>query len=164
MSEKAIAKKSAQVEEVVNQLRESTSTLFVDYLGLTVSQITDLRLQLYKQDCKMQVIKNNILKRASQQIGFEGLDEAFIGPSAAVFSKDQVSASKVLFGFAKEHKKLKIKTGVVDGNVLPFEDLKTLSSLPNKLGMISMLLSVLSAPMRNLACVVKAVSEKEETN
>ena len=79
----------------------------------------------------------------------------------SVFSEDEVGASKVLFGFAKDHK-ITVKSGVVGGQVTDAKELEQLSKLPNKLGMVSMLLSVMQAPIRGLACAIKAVSEKEE--
>ena len=84
-----------------------------------------------------------------------------VGPSAIVVGNDEVTAAKVVYDFAKDHEKLSVKVGIVDNKVTSEADLKSLSKLPNKEGMLSMLLSVLQAPIRNLACVVKAVSEKE---
>lgn len=161
MNEQTIAKKNEHVDEIVNKFNESVSTLFIDYLGLSVFEITELRVKLYKEKCEMKVVKNNILRRAADKAGYQGLDQTFVGPSAAIFSKDQVVGSKILFGFAKDHKKMTIKSGVVDGKTLNTDQLKTLSTLPNKLGMVSMLLSVLQAPIRNLAYAVKSVAEKE---
>ena len=72
-----------------------------------------------------------------------------------------MSEFKFNYDFLKEHEKLSVKVGIVDKKVTSEAELKALSQLPNKEGMLSMLLSVLQAPIRNLACVVKAVSEKE---
>jgi large subunit ribosomal protein L10 len=102
VNESTIAKKNEHVEEVVTKFKESESTLFIDYLGLTVSEITELRVKLYKEKCEMKVVKNNILRRASDKVGYQGLEKTFVGPSAAIFSKDQVAASKILFGFVKK--------------------------------------------------------------
>jgi large subunit ribosomal protein L10 len=109
----------------------------------------------------MKVVKNNILRRAAQSLGHEGVVEHLVGPSAMITSKDEVSALKITYDFLKEHEKLSVKVGIVDKKVTSEAELKALSQLPNKEGMLSMLLSVLQAPIRNLACVVKAVSEKE---
>lgn len=109
----------------------------------------------------MKVVKNNILRRAAREAGYDGLEEFLVGPSAVAFSKDATNASKIMYEFAKKNDVLKVKAGVVEGKFICEKDLKVLASLPNKEGMIAMLLSVLQAPIRNLACVVKAVSEKE---
>lgn len=161
MNETTIAKKSEQVELVANKFKGANSIVFVDYLGLTVEEITQLRVALHKEQCELKVVKNNILLRAAQNMGFGNLANTFVGPSAAAFSKDEVAAAKVLFGYAKDHEKLKIKAGIVDGKVTSTTDLKTLSTLPNKTGLVSMLLSALQGPARNLAYALKSVSEKK---
>ena len=80
---------------------------------------------------------------------------------AVAFSKDGNTASKIIYNFAKKNPGLKLKAGVAEGKVLTVDQLKVVANLPDKNGMLSMLLSVLQAPIRNLACAVKAVGEKE---
>jgi len=161
MNEATIAKKHEEVQVVREKISKAGSTLFVDYLGLTVAEVTELRVKLHAENCEMKVVKNNILRRATSEEGYTGVDEHLVGPSAIVTGPDEVSAAKVVYGFAKDHEKLTVKAGIVDGKVTSEKDLKALSALPNKEGMLSMLLSVLQAPIRNLACAIKAVSEKE---
>ena len=161
MNEATIANKQNEVKSVVELMKNAGSLLFVDYLGLTVAEVSELRSKLHAENCQMKVIKNNILRRAAADAGFDVPAENFIGPSAAIFSADEVTGSKIVFGFAKEHDKIQVKGGVVDSQVMSVADLKVLSALPNKDGMISMLLSVMQAPIRGLACAIKAVSEKE---
>lgn len=162
MKEATINAKAEMTQEILAKFQESKSVVFVDYLGLTVAQVSDLRTRLHNEGCEMKVVKNNILRRAAQEAGYEGVQEFLVGPSAVAFSKDATNASKIMFNFAKENDTLKIKAGVVEGKYVNAKDLKVLASLPDKNGMIAMLLSVLQAPIRNLACVVKAVSEKQE--
>ena len=161
MNEATIANKQNEVNAVVEQMKNAGSLLFVDYLGLTVAEVSELRNKLHAENCQMKVIKNNILRRAAVGAGFEVPAENFVGPSAAIFSQDEVTGCKIVFEFAKGHDKLNVKGGVVDSQVMTPADLKQLSVLPNKDGMISMLLSVMQAPIRGLACAIKAVSEKE---
>lgn len=162
MKEATIQKKAQEVEEVLAKFQDSSSAVFVDYVGLTVAEVSNLRRQLYAEGCEMKVIKNNIIRRAAAKAGYDGLtDEMLSGPSAVAFSKDATNASRIIYNFAKTNDKLTVKAGVVDGKVMNVDDLKVLSSLPDKNGMLSMLLSVLQAPIRNLACAVKAVAEKE---
>lgn len=161
MNEATIAKKHEEVQVVREKISKSGSTLFVDYLGLTVAEVTQLRVKLHAENCEMKVVKNNILRRATSEGGYDGVEEHLVGPSAIVTSQDEVTAAKVIYDFAKDHEKLTIKAGIVDGKVTGEKELKALSTLPNKEGMLSMLLSVLQAPIRNLACAIKAVSEKE---
>lgn len=161
MNEATITKKQEEVQSVVEKINNAGSTVFVDYLGLTVAEVTELRKKLHAENCEMKVVKNNILRRAADITGHHAVDEHLVGPSAMVTSKDEVTAAKLVYSFLKEHDKLSVKTGIVGGNVMSEPQLKALSSLPNKDGMISMLLSVLQAPIRGLACAIKAVSEKE---
>lgn len=161
MNEATIAKKHEEVQVVREKISKAGSTIFVDYLGLTVAEVTELRVKLHAENCEMKVVKNNILRRATSEEGFAGVEEHFVGPSAIVIGHDEVSAAKVVYDFLKDHEKLSVKAGIVDGKVTTEKELKALSALPNKEGMLSMLLSVLQAPIRNLACAIKAVSEKE---
>lgn len=161
MKEATLQKKVSQVNEVVEQFDQSKGMVFVDYLGLTVEQVTALRTQLYAQGCELKVIKNNVLRRAADIKGYTGLEDVFKGPSAVAFSKGDANVSKLIYDFAKKNSKMTVKAGVVDGKVVNVDQLKVYSTLPNKEGMLSMLLSVLQAPIRNLALAVKAVAEKE---
>lgn len=79
-------------------------------------------------------------------------------------SEDAVAAAKVISGFAKDHEALEIKSGVMEGNVITAEEVKTVGSLPSHDGLVSMLLSVLQAPVRNFAYAVKAIGEQKEEN
>ena len=162
MKEATLKAKIAHVDEVTAKFQESQSAVVVDCIGLTVAETMALRKQLYASGCEMHVIKNNIIRRASEKCGYNGLEEALKGPSAVAFSKDATSASKIVYGYAKTNDKLKIKAGVVEGKVLPLDELKVVATLPDKNGMLSMLLSVLQAPIRNMAFVIKAVAEKNE--
>jgi len=161
VKEATLQKKVEQVNEVVEKFKNASAIVFVDYLGLTVDEVTVLREQLYAQGCEMKVIKNNILKRAADIAGYEGLDGVFAGPSAVAIAKGEGNVSKIVYDFAKKNEKFTIKAGVVDGKVMGLDELKVFATLPNKQGMLSMLLSVLQAPIRNLALAVKAVAEKE---
>ena len=162
MKEATLKAKIAHVDEVTAKFQESQSAVVVDCIGLTVAETMALRKQLYASGCEMHVIKNNIIRRASEKCGYNGLEEALKGPSAVAFSKDATSASKIVYGYAKTNDKLKIKAGVVEGKVLPLDELKVVATLPDKNGMLSMLLSFLQAPIRNMAFVIKAVAEKNE--
>ena len=111
----------------------------------------------------MKVIKNSILSRAAKKAGLEGLDEVFTGPTAVAFSnEDVVAPAKIMDEFAKEAKALEIKGGIIEGKVSSLEEITALAKLPNREGLLSMLLSVLQAPVRNVAYAVKAVADKED--
>ncbi|MBI5975614.1 50S ribosomal protein L10 [Staphylococcus canis] len=158
-----IEAKKQHVEEIAEQLKSSVSTVVVDYRGLTVAEVTELRKQLREAGVQYKVYKNTMLRRAAEQAGIEGLDDFLTGPTAVAFTtEDVVAPAKVIAGFAKEHEALEIKTGVMEGSLISADEVKTVGSLPSHEGLVSMLLSVLQAPMRNFAYAVKAVGEDKE--
>ena len=163
MSEATIAKKAQQVTEVAEQFKNAASVVVVDYLGMTVEEATNLRAELRKAGVQFAVIKNTILTRAAKEAGLEGMDDIFKGPSAVAFSNDDVVApAKILADFAKKVEALEIKAGVIEGKVSSKEEIEALAKLPNREGLLSMLLSVLQAPVRNTALAFKAVADQKD--
>ena len=148
--------KKQEVDIIAEQLKNSVSTVIVDYRGLSVAEVTELRSQLREAGVEYKVLKNTMVRRAAQQAGIDGLDEFLVGPTAvATSTEDVVAPAKVIAGFAKEHQALEIKTGVMEGNVISAEEVNTVGTLPSHDGLVSMLLSVLQAPVRNFAYAVK---------
>lgn len=155
--------KKQVVEEIKEKLTESKSTVLVDYRGLNVAEITELRKQLRDNNIEYKVYKNTLARRAAEAANLDELSETLVGPTAVAFSKEDVVApAKILHEFAKKHDALEIKGGVIEGKVASLEQIKELSTLPDYNGLVSMLLSVLQAPIRNLAYVTKAVAESKE--
>ncbi|MBP3966738.1 MULTISPECIES: 50S ribosomal protein L10 [Paenibacillus] len=160
---KIIQGKELAVADITTKLRESSCTVVADYRGLNVKQVTELRKQLREANIEFQVLKNSLVRRATAQAELSELDAVLAGPTAIAFSKeDAVAPAKILADFAKKNDALKLKGGVVEGQVFNAEEIKALADLPSKEGLLSMLLSVLQAPMRNFALAVKAVAEKQE--
>lgn len=160
---KTIELKAAAVSEVTDRLKASSCTIVTDYRGLNVAQVTELRKQLREAGIEFQVLKNTLVRRATANAELTELDEFLTGPTAIAFSKDDVVApAKILADFAKKNDALNIKAGVVEGRVVGYDQIKALADLPSREGLLSMLLSVLQAPMRNFALAVKAVAEKQE--
>lgn len=151
------------VGEISDKLKNSVSTIVVDYRGLDVSELTELRKQLREAGIDFKVYKNTMVRRAAEEAGLKGLNEFLTGPNAIAFSTEEVVApAKILNSFAKEHEALEIKTGVIEGTITSVEDVKAIAELPNREGLLSMLLSVLQAPMRNFALATKAVADQKE--
>ena len=160
-----IEAKKQQVDTIADQLKNSVSTVIVNYRGLSVAEVTELRSQLREAGVEYKVYKNTMVRRAAEKAEIEGLDEFLVGPTAVATSTDDVVApAKVLAGFAKEHEALEIKVGIMDGSVISAEEVNTVGTLPSHEGLVSMLLSVLQAPVRNFAYAVKAVGEDRENN
>ncbi len=163
MSEAIIAKKAEQVDIVAEKMKAATSIVVVNSRGLSVDQDTVLRRTLRESGVEFKVIKNSILTRAAEKAGLAEMKDLFAGPSAVAFSNDDVIApAKVINDFAKTADKLEIKGGAIEGAVSSKEEIVALATLPNREGLLSMLLSVLQAPVRNVALAVKAVAESKE--
>ncbi|WP_417898363.1 50S ribosomal protein L10 [Bacillus haimaensis] len=160
---KAVEMKKEIVGEIADKFKGSVSTIVVDYRGLNVAEVTELRKQLREAGVEFKVYKNSLTRRAAEAAEINGLNDALTGPNAIAFStEDVVAPAKILNDFAKKHEALEIKAGVIEGNVATVEEVKALAELPSREGLLSMLLSVLQAPIRNLALVTKAVAEQKE--
>lgn len=159
MSEAVLESKKQLVAELVEKFEKAVSVVIVNYRGLDVAEVTELRKQLREAGVEMHVVKNTMLRRAADEVGYEGLDEVFTGPTAIALSYDEVpTPAKILVDFAKESEPLEIKGGIVEGRVIGVEQVEAVAKLPSREDLLSMLLSVLQAPMRNTAYVLKAAN------
>ena len=160
---KAIETKKVQVQEIADKFSAAASIVVVDYRGLTVAQVTELRKQLREAGVEFKVYKNTLSRRAAETAGLEGINEFLTGPNAIAFSnEDVVAPAKIVNEFAKKNEALEIKAGIIEGTIASVEDVKALAELPSREGLLSMLLSVLQAPVRNFALATKAVAEQKE--
>jgi len=165
MKQAVLEQKQAVIAEITEKLKASESAVVVEYRGLSVAEVTELRRALRAEEVEMTVYKNKMAQFACDQAGFSDLKEQLTGPNALVFGKDAVAPSRVLAKFAKSHDKLILKGAVVEGKVVGIDTINELATLPNKEGMLSMLLSCLQSPVRSVALAVKAVADAkgEET-
>ncbi|MCL6517315.1 50S ribosomal protein L10 [Alicyclobacillus sp.] len=155
--------KEQLVAEIADRFSRSKSTIITDYRGLNVAEVTELRKQLREAGVEYRVLKNTLTRRAAEQVELTGVEAYLTGPTAIAFGfDDPVTPAKVLFDFAKKHKALELKGGVVEGRVVNAKEVEALATLPSREGLLSMLLSVLQAPVRNFAYAVKQVAEKQE--
>lgn len=163
MSEAAIAKKAEVVKQTVELLNNAESAIVVDYRGLTVAEVTDLRKQLRDAGVKMSVIKNKILDRAVEGTDYEDLKSTFVGPTAVAFSdEDPIASAKILKNFADDHDALEIKGGFIEKKVKTLDEINEYATMPSREDLLSMLASALQDPMRKIARAVKAVADKED--
>lgn len=155
--------KSSLVSEYATKFKEATSLVVVDYRGLTVDQVTELRRSLRAEGVEFKVLKNNISRRAITEAGYEGLAAEFVGPTAIAYSsEDVVAPARILHTFAKENQALELKAGFIEGEVATHEQVMELATLPSRDGLLSMLLSVLQAPMRNMAYALSQIAEQKD--
>ena len=161
--EQRIQAKQDQVDLLSEKMKNAASFIVVNYRGLNVAEATDLRKQLRDSDVEMHVVKNTIIRRAAEAAGVEGLEDVFVGPTAIAFSEEEVVApAKIMVEFAEEAPALEVKGGYMEGEVVSIETIQAVAKLPSRDGLLSMLLSVLQAPIRNTALAFKAVAEKKE--
>lgn len=149
-------------QSTYGKMENASSVVLVEYRGLTVKELTELRRALRDEDVDFKVYKNTTARRASENLGYSKFAETLKGPNALAFGKDPVAPARVLAKFAKEHDKLVLKTGIVDGDVVDEETIKKLSALPNKEGMLAKFASVLNAPVIKFAMTIKALAEAKE--
>ena len=163
--------KERLVAELHEKFKEVRAVILTDFTGLDVAQLSRLRRQLQERGMEYRVVKNTLLRRASQKTALEALAEHFVGPNAIVLSyEDPVLPAKILVDFAKEEPELQIKAGFVEGRVLEPKDVKALATLPPRevlvgqmVGLLkaplAMLVGVLQAPIRELVGVLQAIKE-----
>jgi large subunit ribosomal protein L10 len=150
------------VKEIADRLNRSKSAIVADYRGLNVEEVTELRKQLRQAGVEFQVLKNTMTRRAAEQVNLTDLNTYLTGPTAIAFGYDDpVAPAKILNEFAKKHKALELKGGVVEGRVVDAKGVESLASLPSREGLLSMLLSVLQAPLRNLAYSLQQVADQK---
>lgn len=161
MNQEILKAKQEVVSEVVDNIKNSNAVVVVEYRGLNVAEITEMRRALREVGGTMRVYKNTLVERAVNELGLTGLDDALAGPNAIVFTKDTIAGPKVIAKFAKKHECLVVKGGVIEGKVASVNDVATIAALPGRDGLISMFLSCLQAPVRGFACAVKAIADKQ---
>lgn len=173
-----IAEKQSIVEDLKDRFAKSKVVIVTDYKGLDVTSMNNLRRQLREADCEYRVVKNTLLKRASEETDIAVIKDTFTGPNAVTFSyEDPVAPAKVLTEFAKSNDKLEIRVGVMDGKMLDANAIQTLSALPSREVLLSQLLFAMNGvpggfvrtlnnilgQMLNVLMAIKDQKEQNET-
>ena len=149
------------VTELSDTLKDAALVVATDYRGLTVEKITQLRNELRSVSSEYRVVKNTLLKRATEGTAVEPLHEYLTGPTAILVSpEDPVAPVKVLVKYLKDFKELSIKAGVLEGKVLSAEDAQALSTLPGRQELLSKVLSLCVSPHVGLLNTLNGISQK----
>jgi large subunit ribosomal protein L10 len=152
------ADKVVELEQLEKAFKGSDSAILVDYKGMNVPQVTELRRQLRTAKASYKVVKNTIARRALKGTAFEPLDKFFEGTTAIAFtSTDPVALAKTLTTFGKTAPTLQIKAAVVQGRAVKPAEVAELAALPGKQELYARLLGTLNAPMVQLVTVLNAV-------
>jgi large subunit ribosomal protein L10 len=151
--------KAVAIEEIAANIDESHAIFAVDYRGISVPQVAELRAKLRDADATFKVVKNSLTERAADQAGAETLKEYLAGPTALTFVRgDAATAAKAIADYAKATQLLPFKGGLMDGDVLDVEQITSLSRLPSREALYGQLVGVVASPVgglvRSLAALV----------
>jgi len=153
--------KKAVVSEVADVAASAHSAVAAEYSGLTVEDMTNLRVEARKSGVYLRVVKNTLARRAVEGTDFECMKDSFTGPLILAFSQeDPGGAARVIDGFAKGNDKLVVKLVALGGKLLQPSDIKAVASLPTKDEAIAQLMSVMIAPVGKLARTLNEVPSK----
>ena len=151
------ADKTAELEQLESAFKGSQTAILVDYKGLNVPQVTDLRRQLRAAKASYKVVKNTLAKRALKGTPFEVLDTFFVGTTAVAYTAtDPVALAKTLTTFVKATPAMTIKAAVVQGRAIKPAEVTELANMPGRPELLSKLLFVLQAPMVQIVSVLNA--------
>ncbi|MEG1687541.1 MAG: 50S ribosomal protein L10, partial [Angelakisella sp.] len=162
-SEKVIVAKQQQVAELKAKMEKAVAGVVVDYRGITVANDTKLRKELREAGIEYSVIKNNLLRRAADEVGLGEMTEILTGTTAfALSDSDPIAAAKILNKYAESSKgKYILKGGFMEGKVLDAKGVESLAKLPGKTELLTMLCMALNGNIRGLAVALNAVVEKQ---
>ena len=163
-SETILKQKEEEVKALAEKFKDAKLILLTDYRGINVSDDTKLRNDIRNSNAEYKIIKNNIVKRALNLNGENGLDTALEGPTAVVIAnEDYLEPSKVIYNFTKGNEFYKIKGGIIDGKVMTAEEIVTLAKLPSRETLLSMLAGSLLGTISKFAVALDQVRiQKEE--
>ena len=143
--------KSAAIAEIATQIDESEAIFAVDYRGITVAQVAELRMKLREADATFKVVKNSLTERAADQVGAEALKDYLAGPTALTFVRgDAAMAAKAVADYARATQLLPFKGGLMDGEQLAVDEIRSLSRLPSREVLYGQLVGVVASPIGGL--------------
>lgn len=174
MKDLVLDAKKREVEEIKERIERSQAMVLVDYRGLNVAELTKLRENYREAGVEYKVYKNTMMRFAFKETGFEEFNQYLVGPNAVAFGiDDPVKVAKVTSEFSKEHEKLEIKAGIVDGKIIGIDGVKALADLPSEKELQAQVVrglnspiqgfaNVLSANLRGLVTVLSAIVDEKE--
>ncbi len=150
--------KAAVVDEIADQIQNAEAIFAVDYRGITVAQVADLRDRLREADARFRVVKNSLSERAADKAGLESLKPMLVGPTAlAVVNGDAAMAAKALSDAARTLQLLDFKGGLLNGAVLSADDVRSIARLPSREVLNAQLVGTIAAPISGLVRTLNAL-------
>ncbi|HHX04021.1 MAG TPA: 50S ribosomal protein L10 [Tissierellia bacterium] len=155
--------KELRVSEIRDRFSRAKSAVVVDYRGLNVAEVTELRNRFRESEVEYRVFKNRLVKLALEGTGFEELESELTGPNAIAFGYDDaVKPAKVARDFSKKNTKLEIKGGIVENVFYDASGIKAIADIPSRETLIAKFLGSVQSPISKLAYVLGVLAEKEE--
>lgn len=154
--------KEAKVAEIKEKLEKAQAVVLTKYQGLTVEEDTQLRKNLREAGVEYRVYKNTLVTLAAKELGLEGIVEYLEGPVSIAFGYEDVTApARILNDFAKDHKVLELKAGIIDGEIYDSDKIKQLATIPSKEVLIAKLLGSIKSPISSFARVLSAIADSK---
>ena len=149
--------KSQEISELTQEIGNASNAFLIDFKGITVPQVTELRKQVRDTHSGYLVVKNTLALIALKDSPIVAMREQFNGPTAIAFNAtDAVVLAKALTKFAKDVPAVRFKGAMLNGQVVPAEQIQTIANLPSREEIVAKLLYVLQSPIRGLATVLQA--------
>ncbi len=150
--------KAVAIAEIATQIDESEAIFAVDYRGITVAQVAELRAKLRESDATFKVVKNSLTERAADQVGADTLKEFLSGPTALTFVRgDIATAAKAVADYGRATQLLPFKGGLMEGSTLDVEQIRSLSRLPSREVLYGQLVGVVASPVTGLVRTLNAL-------
>lgn len=161
MNNAILEQKKVLVQEIKTKVQNAQSIVLMDYRGLTVEEVTELRKKCTEAGVEFKVYKNSMMGFAFKEAGYEGFEQYLAGPNAiAMSATDSVLAAKIVNDFAKTHDKLELKAGIVDGEIMGESNIKAIASLPSREALITQIAVGLNGTIVKFARAIQAIVDK----
>ena len=148
--------KEAVVKELTDKFTSAKSLLITDYLGLNVAEMTELRRKLREAGVEFKVVKNTLATIAANDVEMDEMTKYFSGPTAIAFGEeDAVSPAKILVEYAKDHKVLEVKAGLLNGEIIAKEKVEALAEIPSREELLAKAFASMKAPLSGLVNVLQ---------
>ncbi len=159
---KNIEMKKTVVADIKAKMQAAHSIVLLDYRGLTVAEVTELRNECRKAGVEYAVLKNTMVSLAAKELGINGLDDYLKGPTAVAFGmNDAVAPAKVLTDFVKKAKKTEVKCGVLDGQILNAAGVEALAAIPSREVLLAKIMGSMMNAVSKFVYVVEALRKKQ---
>lgn len=158
---KILEKKQTVIDEITNNVKESSSFIFLENNGLTVAETMELRRKLRESGSELKIYKNTLVARALKELNID-LEAELNGPKVVAFGKDIIEPIKAVAEFGKKHTNLVMKVGIVDGKVTELDELNKLATIPSREGLLTMFASGLLAIPRDFSICLDLHSKNLE--